>query len=140
MSTSRISSSAKIGSDTNIGEFCLIGDNVRVGKGCVVGHRVVIHGDTVIGDNVRIDDGTVIGKLPMTAFLRTRIRSRSGDVTDPNGKVIGHHDGLDSVTGAKAVLPKIVRVFTDFGRTKDAFPRLDDIVAVRCVATRPCSE
>ncbi len=39
-----------------------------------------------------------IGKQPMTAFLRTRIPSKPGNVVDPNGTVIGSHDGLDGVT------------------------------------------
>jgi tRNA-uridine 2-sulfurtransferase len=39
-----------------------------------------------------------IGKQPMAAFLRTRIPSKPGLVTDPNGAVIGCHDGLDAVT------------------------------------------
>lgn len=67
MATSIISSSAKIGNDTTIGEFCVIGDNVKIGNGSVIGHNVTIHTDTVIGENVRVDDGTVIGKLPMRA-------------------------------------------------------------------------
>ena len=67
MATSIISSSAKIGNDTTIGEFCVIGDNVKIGNGSVLGHNVTIHPDTIIGENVRIDDGTVIGKLPMRA-------------------------------------------------------------------------
>jgi tRNA-uridine 2-sulfurtransferase len=39
-----------------------------------------------------------IGKQNMNAFLRTRIPSKPGSVVDPNGRVIGNHDGLDSVT------------------------------------------
>jgi tRNA-specific 2-thiouridylase len=39
-----------------------------------------------------------IGKQNMNAFLRTRISSKPGDVVDPNGRIIGSHDGLDSVT------------------------------------------
>ncbi len=39
-----------------------------------------------------------IGKQDMKDFLRTRIPSRPGSVTDPNGLVIGAHDGLDGVT------------------------------------------
>jgi len=39
-----------------------------------------------------------IGKQPMKDFLRTRIPSKPGDVVDPNGTVIGRHDGLDAVT------------------------------------------
>lgn len=39
-----------------------------------------------------------IGKQPMKEFLRTRIKSKPGEVVDPNGRVIGTHDGLDAVT------------------------------------------
>ncbi len=67
MATSIISSSAKIGDNTTVGQFCVIGDNVKIGNGSVVGHNVTIHADTIIGNNVRVDDGAVIGKLPMRA-------------------------------------------------------------------------
>ena len=67
MPTSVISPSARLGSGTVCGEFCVIGDHAVVGTGCVIGHQVVIHDGTLIGDNVRIDDGTVIGKRPMRA-------------------------------------------------------------------------
>lgn len=67
MSTSRIASTANIGSSTTTGQFCWIGENVTIGSGCQIGHHVVIHADSIIGDSVRIDDGTVIGKLPMKA-------------------------------------------------------------------------
>lgn len=39
-----------------------------------------------------------IGKQDMQKFLRTRIPSKPGHVTDPNGAIIGTHKGLDSVT------------------------------------------
>ncbi len=67
MSTSVISPSARFGSGSACGEFCVIGDNVVVGAGCAIGHNVIIHDGTKIGDNVRIDDGTVVGKRPMRA-------------------------------------------------------------------------
>ncbi|MEA2030860.1 MAG: DapH/DapD/GlmU-related protein [candidate division Zixibacteria bacterium] len=67
MSTSVVSSSAILGPETRLGEFCVIGDNVKIGSGSVIGHYVSIQEGTVIGDNVRIDDGATIGKLPMKA-------------------------------------------------------------------------
>jgi UDP-2-acetamido-3-amino-2,3-dideoxy-glucuronate N-acetyltransferase len=67
MTTSIISSSAQIGSESKIGEFCVVGENVSIGTGCIIGHHVIIHDGSIIGDNVRIDDGTVIGKRPMRA-------------------------------------------------------------------------
>lgn len=39
-----------------------------------------------------------IGKQDMNAFLRTRIPSKPGNVVDANGKIIGTHKGLHSVT------------------------------------------
>ena len=77
MSTSVIAPSAKYGSSTGIGEFCLIGENVKIGNNCSIGHRVVIHADTVIGDNVRIDDGAVVGKLPMKAAISATTKDQS---------------------------------------------------------------
>ncbi|MBU1319806.1 MAG: N-acetyltransferase [candidate division Zixibacteria bacterium] len=65
--TEHISPTAKIGSDTVFGRFCVVDDNVTIGARCQVGHNVVIHAGSIIGSNVRIDDGTVIGKLPMRA-------------------------------------------------------------------------
>lgn len=67
MSTSIIDKSAKVGSGTRYGEYCVIANDVEIGAGCVIGHHVVIHDGTKIGDNVRIDDGTIIGKRPMKA-------------------------------------------------------------------------
>lgn len=39
-----------------------------------------------------------IGKLDMKTFLRKKIVSKPGDIVDPTGAVIGHHDGLDQFT------------------------------------------
>ncbi len=39
-----------------------------------------------------------IGKLDMEDFLRTRIPSVPGEITDGNGTVIGAHEGLDGFT------------------------------------------
>jgi len=39
-----------------------------------------------------------VGDLDMKTFLRKKIVSNPGDVVNPDGEVIGTHDGLDSVT------------------------------------------
>ena len=39
-----------------------------------------------------------IGKLDMAEFLRTRIPSKPGDIVDPDGNVIGRHEGLERYT------------------------------------------
>lgn len=65
--TNQISTTASLGSDVRLGDFCRIGERVTVGDRCEIGHRVVIHDGTHVGNDVRIDDGAVIGKLPMRA-------------------------------------------------------------------------
>ena len=62
-----LDTSARIGSGTTFGEYCVVGANVVIGEGCRIGHHVVIHDDTVIGSNVRIDDHASLGKKPMKA-------------------------------------------------------------------------
>jgi len=86
MNSSIISLSAKLGSATRHGHFCVIGDNVTIGAGCVIGHNVTIHSDTAIGDNVRIDDGAVIGKTPMRAAnsATTKEQELAGCIIGPN--------------------------------------------------------
>lgn len=39
-----------------------------------------------------------IGKLDMGEFLRKKIPSKPGDIVDPDGNVLGRHDGLDQYT------------------------------------------
>jgi tRNA-specific 2-thiouridylase len=39
-----------------------------------------------------------IGKLDMAEFLRKKIPSKPGEIVDPEGKVLGQHDGLDQYT------------------------------------------
>jgi hypothetical protein len=65
--TSVIHPSARIGTGTTLGEFCVVGADVTLGSGCRVGHHVVIHAGTRVGADVRIDDFASLGKLPMKA-------------------------------------------------------------------------
>ncbi len=39
-----------------------------------------------------------VGKLDMHDFLRQRIPASPGEIVDPDGVVLGHHDGLDAYT------------------------------------------
>jgi UDP-3-O-[3-hydroxymyristoyl] glucosamine N-acyltransferase len=65
--TSVIHPSARIGTGTTLGEFCVVGADVTLGSGCRLGHHVVIHAGTRVGADVRIDDFASLGKLPMKA-------------------------------------------------------------------------
>lgn len=62
-----IHSTAQIGNDSRIANFCYIGKDVRIGKNCVIGNFCEINNGTVIGDNTLINShchlnsNTIIG-------------------------------------------------------------------------------
>ena len=60
-SSSAISETAKIGTNTIIQPNCFIGNNVPIGDNCVIHSNVSIYDDTIIGNNVTIHAGSVLG-------------------------------------------------------------------------------
>ena len=60
-SSSAISETAKIGTNTIIQPNCFIGNNVTIGDNCVIHSNVSIYDDTIIGNNVTIHAGSVLG-------------------------------------------------------------------------------
>ncbi len=60
-SSSSISHSAKIGSQTIIQPNCFIGNNVKIGNNCVIHPNVTIYDGCKIGNNVVIHAGSSIG-------------------------------------------------------------------------------
>ncbi|MDR3232238.1 MAG: acyl-ACP--UDP-N-acetylglucosamine O-acyltransferase [Planctomycetaceae bacterium] len=59
-----ISPNAKIGTDAEIGAFCVIEDGVEIGDQCQLAPHTVIRNGTRIGKNNRIESGCIIGGLP----------------------------------------------------------------------------
>jgi len=68
-----IDTSAKIGSNSNIGDRCYVGPNVIIGKNTSIGKNNFIHAGTVIFDNVEIGDNNVIYPN-CVIFQNTKIR------------------------------------------------------------------
>jgi hypothetical protein len=62
-----IASSARIGEDLSIGNYCIVEENVTIGRNVSIGNGVIIYRDTVIRDNVVIQDNAIIGKMPVKA-------------------------------------------------------------------------
>jgi len=62
--TARVSSNASIGSDVEIGPYCIIGDDVEIGFGTYIGPYCMIEGPTVIGNSCRITGHASIGTPP----------------------------------------------------------------------------
>lgn len=60
-SSSTISSTAKIGTNTIIQPNCFIGNNVTIGDNCIIHSNVSIYDDTIIGDYVTIHAGSILG-------------------------------------------------------------------------------
>jgi len=60
----QVDSQAQLGSDVEIGPFCVVGPNVSIGDGCVLQSNVVIVGHTTIGERNRFFPGAVIGGEP----------------------------------------------------------------------------
>lgn len=62
--TAIVSSQAQLGSDIEIGPYCVIGDQVKIDDGTIIKSHSVIEGDTEIGKNNIIFPFTTIGVVP----------------------------------------------------------------------------
>ena len=62
--TSVVDSNAKIGSDVQIGPYCVIGANVELGSGCKLYSHVVIEGRTKLGPECEIFPFASLGHIP----------------------------------------------------------------------------
>jgi len=47
-----------------------------------------------------------IGKIPMKNFLKTRIKTKSGNIVDVNGNILGKHDGVYYYTIGQRIGPR----------------------------------
>lgn len=72
-----VSSRAKIGSDVEIGPFCIVEPDVRIGDGCRLESHVVLRKGTILGEGNVLSSGVSIGGLPQHTA-----------VTEPCGNVI----------------------------------------------------
>lgn len=59
-----VSSRARIGTDVQIGPFCIVEPDVCIGDGCRLESHVVIKSGTILGQGNVFCSGTVIGGLP----------------------------------------------------------------------------
>ena len=71
-----IAGSAKIGSDSVVGENVVVMENVRIGDNVYLGHNVVIHAGTKIGRDVHIEDGSILGRVPRSGVSSYRKASQ----------------------------------------------------------------
>jgi UDP-N-acetylglucosamine acyltransferase len=62
--TAVVDPSAKLGTDVEIGPFCVIGPDVKLGDGAVVHSHAVIVGRTTLGEGCRVFPFASIGQAP----------------------------------------------------------------------------
>ena len=82
--TAVVSPSAQIGSDVQIGPFCIVEPDVAIGPGCVLESRVAVKTGTTLGADNHVFDGAVLGGLPQ----HVHIPESPGKVAIGNGNVI----------------------------------------------------
>lgn len=82
--TAIVSSLAAIGTDVEIGPFCVIDENTVIGDGCRLESRVVVKNGTVLGEDNLVFEGAVLGGLPQHAHMP----ERPGRVVIGSGNVI----------------------------------------------------
>lgn len=62
--SSVVDPAAKLGSDVEIGPFCVVGPNVELGDGCKLHSHVVIEGNTVLGSGCEVFPFASLGHIP----------------------------------------------------------------------------
>lgn len=61
---------AQLGTDVEIGPFCLVGPNVKLGGGCKLHSHVVIEGHSVLGANCEVFPFASLGHIPQDMKYR----------------------------------------------------------------------
>ena len=74
--TAIISPDARLGSNVQIGPYCIVEADVEISDGCVLENHAVIKSGTTLGRNNRLFESTVIGAPPQ----HTEIPERTGRV------------------------------------------------------------
>ena len=108
-SSSSISPSAIIGTNTVIQPNCFIGHNVIIGDNCIIHSNVSIYDECILGDNVTIQAGTIIGG---SAFYYKN-RPEGFDQLQSGGRVI-IEDNVD--IGALCTIDRGVTGDTTIGK------------------------
>ncbi|MCF0233802.1 MAG: hypothetical protein HUK22_02340, partial [Thermoguttaceae bacterium] len=80
-----VDKTAKIGSDVQIGPFCIVESGATIGEGTILEARVSVKKGSVIGKNNHIFEGAVIGGLPQCVGL---IEENCGGCIVGDGNVI----------------------------------------------------
>ena len=95
-SSAIVSSSAQIGSDVQIGPFCVVESGAVIGNGCILDGRVTVKQGTTLGTNNRVSEGAILGGLPQ----HVHVPENPGRVAIGSNNVI-----RENVTIHRALVP-----------------------------------
>ena len=99
-----VSPLAQIGSDVQIGPFCLLEAGVVLGPGCILESRVAIKEGTVLGANNHVFEGAVLGGLPQ----HVHVPDQPGHIILGSGNTI-----RENVTIHRALMPDHATIIGD---------------------------
>ena len=103
-STAIVGSTAHIGSDVEIGPFCIVESGAEVGCGSILESRVTIKQGTSLGTNNRVMEGAIVGGLPQHVHIPD----------DPGRVIIGSHNVIrENVTIHRPLTPDHVTAIGD---------------------------
>lgn len=101
--TAIVSATAQLGTNVEVGPFCVIGGEVKIGEGTIVKSHVVIEGDTTIGKNNVIFPFATIGVVPQDL----KFKGEAAKVEIGNNNTIREHVTIHLGTQDGAMLTKI---------------------------------
>jgi UDP-N-acetylglucosamine acyltransferase len=103
-SSAIVSSSAQIGSDVEIGPFCVVESGAVIGPGCILESRVTVKVGTTLGAKTRVFENAIIGGLPQHVHIPD----------NPGSVVIGSNNVIrENVTIHRALVPDHATVVGD---------------------------
>jgi UDP-N-acetylglucosamine acyltransferase len=95
-SSAIVCSTAQIGSDVQIGPFCVVESGAVIGNGCILDGRVTVKQGTTLGTNNRVSEGAILGGLPQHVHVPE----------NPGRVVIGSNNVIrENVTIHRALVP-----------------------------------
>ena len=114
MSNVNIGLDSSIGENTTIMSSTFIGDNVIIGDNCIIYPNVTIYRDTIIGDNVTIHAGTVIGSDGFGFATNSNGEHikiyQNGNVKIGSNVEIGANCTIDRAAFASTIIEDMVRI------------------------------
>ncbi len=101
--TAIISKKAILGSNIEIGPYCIVGDEVKIGDNNILKSHIVIEGDVNIGNNNIIYPFTTIGLAPQDL----KFQNEKSKITIGDNNVIREHVTIHLGTKDGAMVTKI---------------------------------